>query len=286
MFINHDSIGKGRISMFETKELNAITQIFQSSEPSQSIQAQLHFEYVNLEATLLRAKVLRGFAKEKVTYIAQAQIHDNDQNLAYLFAPFVLANLNLPVIYTTLNSASVLKILNQYYQAEKRVKFDVVDLLQSLKVYVDVVDEPNDQDDFLFRSLVKALCRSDISQIFLITSSVINHQQLQQLQDFLGIKISVIQTVCEESIVKDEMLNTRKLLFKNKDDFHRNICTLFSHLNAKLISQVGQFSEMQAAHLIEDMFYSEHIFEKLSVYAEYMQTRIQNGSSYKTLSMI
>ena len=106
------------------------------------------------------------------------------------------------------------------------------------------------------------------------------------MQDFLGIKISVIQTVCEESIVKDEMLNTRKLLFKNKDDFQRNICTLFSHLNAKLISQAGQFSEIQAAHLIEDMFYSEHIFEKLSVYAEYMQTRIQNGSSYKTLSMI
>jgi len=272
--------------MFETKELNAITQIFQSSEPSQSIQAQLHFEYVNLEATLLRAKVLRGFAKEKVTYIAQAQIHDNDQNLAYLFAPFVLANLNLPVIYTTLNSASVLKILNQYYQAEKRVNFDVVDLLQSLKVYIDVVDEPNDQDDFLFRSLVKALCRSDISQIFLIASSAMNHQQLQQLQDFLGIKIRVIQSVREQSIVNDELLNTRKLLFKNKDDFHRNICTLFSHLNAKLISQAGQFSEIQAAHLIEDMFYSEHIFEKLSVYAEYMQTRIQNGSSYKTLSMI
>jgi ATP-dependent protease ClpP protease subunit len=86
--------------------------------------------------------------------------------------------------------------------------------------------------------------------------------------------------------LKDEMLNTRKLLFKNKDDFHRNICTLFSSLNAKLIAQISQLSEVQAAHLIEDMFYSEHIFEKLSVYAEYMQTHIQNGSSYKTLSMI
>ncbi|SUU82835.1 Uncharacterised protein [Acinetobacter junii] len=113
-----------------------------------------------------------------------------------------------------------------------------------------------------------------------------NHHQLQQLQDFLSVKISVIQTVCEESIVKDEILNTRKLLFKNKDDFHRNICTLFSSLNAKLIAQISQLSEVQAAHLIEDMFYSEHIFEKLSVYAEYMQTHIQNGSSYKTLSMI
>ncbi|MDN5649675.1 MAG: hypothetical protein L0G93_15255, partial [Acinetobacter sp.] len=27
----------------------------------------------------------------------------------------------------------------------------------------------------------------------------------------------------------------------------------------------------------EDMFYSEHIYEKLSVYAEYMQTRLQNN---------
>lgn len=273
-------------SMFVTKELNAMTAVFEDSMPSSLIKEELQLEYVNLEATLLRAKVLRNFAKEKVTYIVQTQIYENDQNLAYLFAPFVLANLNQPVIYTTLNSSSILKILNQYYQAEKRVKLNVIDLLQSLKVYVDVVDQPKNQEDFLFRNLVKALCRSDISQIFLITSSAMNHHQLQQLQDFLSVKISVIQTVCEESIVKDEMLNTRKLLFKNKDDFHRNICTLFSSLNAKLIAQISQLSEVQAAHLIEDMFYSEHIFEKLSVYAEYMQTHIQNGSSYKTLSII
>lgn len=273
-------------SMFVTKELNAMTAVFEDSMPSSLIKEELQLEYVNLEATLLRAKVLRNFAKEKVTYIVQTQIYENDQNLAYLFAPFVLANLNQPVIYTTLNSSSILKILNQYYQAEKRVKLNVIDLLQSLKVYVDVVDQPKNQEDFLFRNLVKALCRSDISQIFLITSSAMNHHQLQQLQDFLSVKISVIQTVCEESIVKDEMLNTRKLLFKNKDDFHRNICTLFSSLNAKLIAQISQLSEVQAAHLIEDMFYSEHILEKLSVYAEYMQTHIQNGSSYKTLSMI
>ena len=273
-------------SMFVTKELNAMTAVFEDSMPSSLIKEELQLEYVNLEATLLRAKVLRNFAKEKVTYIVQTQIYENDQNLAYLFAPFVLANINQPVIYTTLNSSSILKILNQYYQAETRVKLNVIDLLQSLKVYVDIVDQPKNQEDFLFRNLVKALCRSDISQIFLITSSAMNHHQLQQLQDFLSVKISVIQTVCEESIVKDEILNTRKLLFKNKDDFHRNICTLFSSLNAKLIAQISQLSEVQAAHLIEDMFYSEHIFEKLSVYAEYMQTHIQNGSSYKTLSII
>ena len=55
--------------MFVTKELNAITQLFQDGEVSQAVQEQLYLEYVNLEATLLRGKVLRDFSKEKLTYI-------------------------------------------------------------------------------------------------------------------------------------------------------------------------------------------------------------------------
>lgn len=89
------------MTMFITKELNALTQLFQSKVPSQAVQQQLSLEYVNLEATLLRGKILRDFSKEKVAYIAQAEIVENDNNLAYLFAPFMIANLNQPVIYTT-----------------------------------------------------------------------------------------------------------------------------------------------------------------------------------------
>ena len=76
------------MTMFITKELNALTQLFQSKVPSQAVQQQLSLEYVNLEATLLRGKILRDFSKEKVAYIAQAEIVENDNNLAYLFAPF------------------------------------------------------------------------------------------------------------------------------------------------------------------------------------------------------
>ncbi|MGQ4613073.1 hypothetical protein ACUIJ1_09220 [Acinetobacter junii] len=52
--------------MFVTKELNAMTAVFEGSMPSSLIKEELQLEYVNLEATLLRAKVLRNFAKEKV----------------------------------------------------------------------------------------------------------------------------------------------------------------------------------------------------------------------------
>jgi hypothetical protein len=32
----------------------------------------------------------------------------------------------------------------------------------------------------------------------------------------------------------------------------------------------------RAQVLVEDMFYSEHIFEKMSVYGEYIQTHLQH----------
>ena len=43
----------------------------------------------------------------------------------------------------------------------------------------------------------------------------------------------------------------------------------------------------RAIHLIEDMFYTEHIYEKLSVYAEYIQTCLQHGhTGNNTISSI
>ena len=200
--------------MFVTKELNAITQLFQDGEVSQAVQEQLYLEYVNLEATLLRGKVLRDFSKEKLTYIVQAKIEENDNNLGYLFAPFIIANLNQPVIYTTPISTSVLAILNQYYQAEKSINLKIEELLQSLKLYVDLVEQPKKEEDFVFRAMIKALCRTDISHLFLITHLAVNHDQIQILQDYLKIKIDVIYCDKAQSIVNDERINTSKLFFK------------------------------------------------------------------------
>lgn len=272
--------------MFVTPELKALTQLFQGSSPSQSVQHQLQLDYVNLEATLLRAKVLRDFSKEKVTYIAQAAITENTRYLAYMFAPFMIANLNQPVIYTTPATTPVLSIFKQYYQAEQSIHLKIEDVLESLKLYIELVSDPQNEEDFLFRSLVKALCRTDISHLVLITHLMIDRHKLKILQDYVAVKITLVHTDQDAPQVDHALINMRKLLFKNKDDFHKGICTLFSSLNAQLIAPIGQFTEQQAAHLIEDMFYSEHIFEKLSVYAEYMQTRIQNGASFKVLSTI
>ena len=78
----------------------------------------LEQKYVNLEATLLRAKILRNFAKKSGLYIVQSEIEEQQSNLGFLFSPFILANLNKPVIYSTPMSQPVLNILiyiDQHY---------------------------------------------------------------------------------------------------------------------------------------------------------------------------
>ncbi|WP_343682197.1 hypothetical protein [Acinetobacter baylyi] len=264
--------------MFITEELNAVIQIFLDREPSKLMQNQALQTYVNLEATLLRAKVLRNLAQNKLIYIAQSLIKENEIGLGYLFAPFILANLNQPVIYSTPKSKPIIDILGRYYNVNQQVNIKIQSILESLKLYLDLT-ESNDDIDFLFKALIQALCQTDLDTLFLITDIRFDEKKLQLLQDFLDIKIYVISTSKHTALLKDHPLSLKKLLFKSKDDFHRNVCKSFSEMNANLVVSTDLFTHQQATHLVEDMFYSEHIFEKLSIYAEYIQTHIQNDQA-------
>ncbi|EPG6634400.1 hypothetical protein OCG05_003878, partial [Acinetobacter baumannii] len=104
-------------------------------------------------------------------------------------------------------------------------------------------------------------------------------EALKQLEQFLKIKIHWVQAVKDESLKGLDQLDMRKLLFKNKDEMHVQLCVLFAQMNAALVGLCDTFTASQMTHLIDDMFYSEHIFEKLSVYSEYMQTLLQSQHS-------
>ena len=103
--------------MFVTKSLNKIPEIIEQGILSEKLNKKLTQKFVNLEATLLRAKVLRELSKAKVDYIVQSAIQNEQSSLAYLFAPFILGNLNQTTIYHSQATAPVLNLLSRYYQA-------------------------------------------------------------------------------------------------------------------------------------------------------------------------
>lgn len=265
--------------MFITSQLNVLHKIIKNQPIPVSILAQLEQTYVNFEATLLRAKVLRDFSKSETVYLIQSHIEAQQSNVAYLFSPFIFANLNKAAIYTTPATAPVLSILNKYYQAEKKALFKVDDVLDSLKIYIDLELTELNEVEFIYLSLIKALCRSDLSTVFLITSLAIDVEHLKALEQFLKVKIYWIKTTKDDDLKNLNSLEMRKLLFKNKDETYVKLCAKFAQMNAELVGLCDTFTTPQMTHLIDDMFYSEHIFEKLSVYSEYMQTLLQSQHS-------
>ena len=271
--------------MFVTEKLNIISELIETKGISEQLKNILQQQYVNLEATLLRAKVLREFSKLKVHYIIQSEIQAEQASLAFLFSPFILANLNKTVIYNTPATLPVLNILNTYYQAEKKQNVKIDEVLNTLNIYLDLSLTELEGSDFLYLSIIKALCRADVSSIFIITDLKINPEKRDELEAFFKVSIHLIGTRHQEKIIDSCELNTRKLLFKNKDVDYIKLCEKFSEINAELLQYCDSYNTQQTIHLIEDMFYSEHIYEKLSVYAEYMQTCLQHQNSVFSLRL-
>lgn len=267
--------------MFVTESLNRIAEIIEQGVFSAKLKKKLTQKIVNLEATLLRAKVLRELAKMKVNYIVQSKIENEQSSLAYLFAPFILGNLNQTSIYHSPATVPLLNLLNRYYQAEEKTHLKIDDVLQALNIYLDLHDTDLDDVEFFYYALMNALCRADVTQIFLITHLKLDTQKITEIEKFFKIKIYCISTNLLDKIKDSAELNMRQLLCKNKDQSYIELCEKFSKLNAQLLSANGSYSQEQATQLVEDMFYAEHIYEKLSVYGEYMQTCLQHGvSSY------
>ena len=102
--------------MFKTEELNQLLKIFPEQAPSQNVQQQILNQCVNLEATILRAKVLRSMAPVDLTYMIQSAIKQDDMNVAYVFSPFILANLNKKTIYSTPFTPMIRDLLSPFYQ--------------------------------------------------------------------------------------------------------------------------------------------------------------------------
>lgn len=265
--------------MFVTEKLNIISTLIEKQDFSEKLQKMLEQHYVNLEATLLRAKILREFSTSKVIYISQSAIQIEQANLGFLFAPFILVNLNQSVIYHSPATVPILNILGRYYQVEQKQNLKIDEVLSALNLYLDLAETSLSEADFFYFSLIKALCRSDVSEIFLITDLELDISKLAEVEKFFRVVIHYIETDLQDKIVNEAELNLRKLLFKNKDDQYIALCEKFSKLNAQLLLCYASYTNEQAAHLVKDMFYAEHIHEKLLVYAEYMQTRLQHDAS-------
>ena len=264
------------LHMFEISQLNLIYQLLSGYEVSPQIEILLKQKYLNVEATLLRAKMLRQIEKAGQIAIIQDPITDHIEDLAYLFSPFILANLNQKVIYHTAENEQVLSILSRYYHVnQSNIGLNFDELLDSLGLFIQLNNEELTLEDLFYTNLINSLCNSKVSRIICITRLNINLELINLIADFLHVQIEIIALENQAEYLDISKINMLQLVFKNKNDEYIQLCTKLSKMNAKLLNILDLYGFEHAQLLIEDMFYSEHIFEKLSVYGEYLQTKIQ-----------
>ncbi|MHA3105411.1 hypothetical protein ACX1N1_14905 [Acinetobacter sp. ANC 3791] len=264
--------------MFITPELQHLPRIFNLEHLSETVQHRLSMEYMNLEGAILRAKVVRAFGRQNLHYLIQDAVQEQDVNLGYVFSPFIFANLNKPCIYSTPNTAMIENILERFGQVDYKIKADYA--LDAMHMYLDIRESTYSDTEMLQLGLLRALCRPDLKHVFLITDTTkLNTQAITEIEQFLKIHIHPIhkQRQSEWVVPVATEIKLKKLLFKHKDVQYMALCEYFSQQNAELLKCCDSLKLEQNTRLIEDMFYSEHIFEKMSVYSEYIQTLSQNA---------
>ncbi len=263
--------------MFKASELELLQHLLVDVPLTDSTLHLLQQQHTNLEAVLLRSRILRQVQQVGYVSICQEHMNAKAENAAFLFAPFILANLNQKVIYATPQSPENIAILNRYYQAEAKLSaFKVDDVLSGLNVYIELHKEQLSPAEYFYFGLINSLCNPKVSKIICITHLHIDLEKLKQLAEFLDVEIHVLADKTEEIDFDLSKINMLKLLFKDKDQQYIDLCQKFSFINAKILQRLGLYEFDRAQVLVEDMFYSEHIFEKISVYGEYIQTHLQH----------
>ncbi|MFC3902281.1 hypothetical protein SAMN05421749_10325 [Acinetobacter marinus] len=267
--------------MFVSQQFSQLIQLFYGGQHAEEglespfLKSHVGNAVTDISASLLQAKQDRQQQRSEGVYIIQSAIDDRSSNLAFLFAPLILANLNRATIYSTQITAPVSTILSPHYSLESALQLDIDKALDALNLHMHMMDADLDPSEFLITQIIQALMRADLRSLILIVDQDVDRNRLKDLADFFQINITVISSNDSPEIVPSAEISMHQLLFKRKDETHTQLTRLFSQRLAPVVSFVVGLTEAQSTLLIEDMFYAEHIFEKLSVYAEYVQTQIQ-----------
>lgn len=268
--------------MFKTEILQQLSEVFNSEICFDDILKCLDLDLHELTTQLLHAAQCRIQEQANCTAIIQSAIHLQSYDIAYLFSPFILSNLNQKTIYTTPKTKTVSNIFNQYFDTSEMELAKNTEILQDLNFSIQFSNIEQDNTVFLYQYLFAALCNKKVKNIFILSEIKTHSNQLKSLEIQFGVRIFMISSTHKKLDILD--LDMRKLLFKNKDVQYVELCADFSEMNAQILVPLVTLTLDQATHLVDDMFYSEHVFEKLSVYSEYMTTRIFNAKQLSTAS--
>ena len=249
---------------------------FDQVNPEKILQ-RLGIESLNeFEAMLQQSVNARSAEKSSHNYIIQSSTLTN--SLSYLFSPFIHAVLNQNTIYIAPRQNIVEQVYAHYFRLDALALANQQSITE-MNLCLDLVPTEFNAAEFGIYAFAKALIDPACRHITVIGQSRLNQAMKDKLVQTYNVQIDEI--VLEQKQFDLTKIDFKKLFWKIKTPELAQVCHSIAHENAPLVSRQFHMKLNDAEHLIDDLMYSEHLFEKLSVFAEFTETIFKNNLESK-----
>jgi len=204
-------------------------------------------------------------------YLVQNSVSEN--SLSYLFAPFINAVLNLKTVYIASKQGVIEQVYPHYFQLDA-LALQKQQSMNDMQVSFDLLANDFEAADIQLYGLCKALLDEHCHQLYIFSEQAIEATFIAEIQALAHIEVVVIPLLQAKQDINE--INFKQLFWKTKTAESSQLCRSIASTNAPLLSQLLKVKLSRAEHLIDDLLYSEHIFEKLSVFGEFTETILKH----------
>ena len=275
-------LGVEMSNLSEFQQLNAVLQQAESIDHFDALKHCLLSCDLSLDLsdmTIEQNKQRRGLSHSKLkghqylVQLADVQIHPT-----YVFAPLISAALNRATAYIAVQDSVMQDIYRHYFNTEA-TQLEKQRALTEMHLSFDFLPSQLNTQQLVIYALCKALMDPGCQQIYLLGDHTVSEQLITEFTVRTGITIDrvTVEPIQEKSQIIDfGVLELNKLFWKKKSEHLAQACQYIAQDNASLIGLQFGIDEHYAAHLIDDLLYGEHIFEKISVFGEFTETILKH----------
>lgn len=225
----------------------------------------LHYD--DIETLLQDIVNVRASAQNTSSY-AIIQAKPRAENFALVFSPLILSLIGHPSIYYAPRASVATEVLAQYFNLDA-LAVSHQQAFTDMQLCFDIKDAAISVEYFELLSSIKALLNPAIAQIIVLDSTLTG---LDTWLSELGCQTNFVASTHSKYDYGSAEINYKTLFWKRKTAENAAICEDMTHINSQMLNHLNLMQLNDLNRLIDDFMYSEHIFEKISVFGEFTET--------------
>lgn len=251
------------------QDLDIGTIISECFTSSSNLIIDLHQPKITSSEQLIQAFKIAAQQREhtEVTHHVMLLDQFNPSRLSYVFSPLILSVLKHKTIFISSANAELQHVLGEYFRVEA-LKLNHTQALQEMDICFDLATYGCSVADLQHYAVFKALLDPNCKRLIVIGNEL--DTALKILLESFGIQM-IQQKLAQQKFDLSE-IEFKKLLWKRKTDPVAEVCEEITTANIELVTQLSGIQHADAERLIDDLMYSEHLFEKVSVFGEFTET--------------